>query len=129
MLERREAQNRKAAPMRTIQAVGFGLLLLGLVGCDKDGGGAAPAGTGAAASGGKTSLTKEQIDEAYNLCDPDKIDDSIKKVTAKLGAPQKTEGELSIWYGASKDNCYQLRLGKTKGVDSGTTDKANCGMK
>lgn len=129
MIERREAQNRKAAPMRTIHAVGLGVLL-GLVGCDQSGGGTAPAGSGAAASGsGKTSLTKEQIDEAYNLCDPDKIDDSIKKVTAKLGAPQKTEGELSIWYGASKDNCYQLRLGKTKGVDSGTTDKANCGMK
>ena len=116
--------------MRTLLIVGLGLFV-GLAGCDKGGDGAAPAGSGAAASasGGKTSLTKEQIDEAYNLCDPDKIDDSMKKVTAKLGAPQKTEGDSSIWYGASKDNCYQLRLGKTKGVDSGTTDKANCGMK
>lgn len=115
--------------MRTILVVGLGLLL-GIGGCDKGGGGAAPAGSGAAAaSGGKTSLTKEQIDEAYNLCDPDKVEESVKKVTAKLGAPQKTEGDTSIWYGAGKDSCYQLRVGKTKGVDSGTTDKANCGMK
>lgn len=117
--------------MRTILVVGLGLLV-GLVACDKGGSGTAPAGSGAAPSSGggsKTSLTKEQIDQAYNLCDPDKIDDSVKKVTAKLGAPQKTEGDMKIWYGASKDNCYQLRVGKTKGVDSGTTDKANCGMK
>lgn len=116
--------------MRTILVVGLGLIL-GLVACDKGGSGAAPAASGAAPNGGgsKTSLTKEQIDAAYNLCDPDKIDDSIKKVTAKLGAPQKTEGGMNIWYGAGKDNCYQLRLSKTKGVDSGTTDKANCGMK
>jgi hypothetical protein len=116
--------------MRTILVVGLGLLL-GLVGCDKGGGGAAPAGSGAApgSGGGKTSLTKEQIDEAYNLCDADKVEESLKKVTAKLGPPQQTEGDMSIWYGTGKDNCYQLRVGKSKGIDSGTTDKANCGMK
>ncbi|MEO7327778.1 MAG: hypothetical protein ABI193_04330 [Minicystis sp.] len=119
--------------MRMILVLGLGLgLLVGLVACDKDGGGTAAAGSGAAPSGGsgsKTSLTKEQIDAAYTLCDPDKVDDSVKKVTAKLGAPQKTEGDMKIWYGAGKDACYQLRVGKTKGIDSGTTDKANCGMK
>lgn len=111
--------------------VGLGLLV-GLSACDKGGSGSAPAGSGAAptsAGSAKTSLTKEQIDEAYNLCDPDKVEESVKKVTAKIGAPQKTEGDTSIWYGAGKDNCYQLRVGKLKGIDSGTTDKANCGMK
>lgn len=113
--------------MRMILVVG---LVVGLGACDQGGSGTAPAGSGAAQSGGgKTSLTKEQIDEAYKLAEPDKIDESLKKVTAKLGPPQKTEGDTSIWYGAGKDNCYRLRIGKSKGVDSGTTDKAACGMK
>ena len=117
--------------MRTFLVVGLGLVA-SLVACEKGGGGTAPAGSVAAPSGGggsKTSLTKAQIDEAYNLCDADKLDESVKKATAKLGAPQKIDGDTSIWYGASNDACYQLRVGKTKGIDSGTTDKANCGMK
>jgi hypothetical protein len=110
-------------PMRTICIVGFGLLI-GSVGCSKDAGGA---GT----SGGKTSLTSAQLDDAYKLADPDKIDNSVKAVTAKLGAPQKTEGDTSIWYGVGKDgtSCSQLKIGKTKGIESGSTDKANCGLK
>ncbi len=122
--------------MRTIAILGLGLFV-GLVGCSKDGGGSAPAGsgttasatTGAAGGGTKTTtLTQAQIDEGYKLADPDKIDKSIAAVTAKLGAPQKTEGDASIWYGVSKDGkgCVQLKLSKTKGVDSGTTDKSNC---
>lgn len=122
--------------MRMMIVIGFGLLV-GLAGCSKESGGPAPAGSGPTASGGggggaggsKTSLTQAQLDEGYKLADPDKIDDSIKKVTAKLGPPTKSEGDASIWYGAGKDNCYQLRISKTKGIDSGTTDKANCGMK
>jgi hypothetical protein len=122
--------------MRTFLIVGFGLFI-GLVGCNKSGDGSAPAGSGsttgakaAAPSGKKTSLTKEQIDEGYKLCDPDKIDKSLSAVTAKLGPPQKTEGDTSIWYGVNKDgkSCYQLKVGKTKGIESGTTDNANCGI-
>ena len=110
--------------------LGIGLALLVGVGCNNDGGGSAPAGSGApSGGGGKTSLTKEQIDDAYKLCDPDKVDKSMSAVTGKLGAPQKTEGDTSIWYGKSKDNlCYQLKISKTKGIESGTTDKASCGL-
>src|SRR5688572_3746684 len=126
--------------MRTIFILGLGLLL-GVVACDKDkGGGGGPTGSGApAASGGgaapsggaTTSLTQAQLDDAYKLADPDKIEKSVKDVTAKLGAPTKTEGDTSIWYGVGKDgkSCHQLKIGKTKGVESGGTDKANCGLK
>src|SRR5688572_12018123 len=119
---------------RTLLVVGFGLLV-GLVGCDKGGGaaptpsGAAPAATGAAPSGAKkASLTQEQLDEAYKLTDPDNYDKSVTAVTAKLGAPQKTEGQTSIWYGIAKDGatCYQLKLTKASGHEMGGVDKANC---
>ena len=111
--------------MRTILVVGFGLLL-GVVGCSKDG-----AAGGGGGGGGKTTLTAAQLDEGYKLADPDKIDKSIKDVTAKLGAPQKVEGDTSIWYGVSKDgkSCSQLKIGKAKGIESGGTDAANCGLK
>lgn len=111
--------------MRTIFILGFGLLL-GVVGCNKGGD---RAGSGAA-SGGKTSLTQAQLDDAYKLADPDKVDKSITAVTGKLGAPQKVEGDTNIWYGVGKDgkSCHQLKIGKTKGIESGTTDKANCGL-
>lgn len=109
--------------MRTL--LGFGLaVLVVLVGCNSSEGGGASSG-----GSGKTSLTKEQIDDAYKLCDADKVDKSLSAVTGKLGAPQKTEGDTSIWYGKSKDNlCYQLKISKTKGIESGTTDKASCGL-
>jgi hypothetical protein len=111
--------------MRTIFILGFGLFI-GVVGCSKDG-----AAGGGGATGGKTSLTSAQLDDAYKLADPDKVEASVKAVTAKLGAPQKTEGDTSIWYGVGKDgtSCTQLKIGKTKGIESGSTDKANCGLK
>jgi hypothetical protein len=107
--------------MRTIFVLGFGLLV-GLVGCNKGADGA---------GGGKTALTQAQLDDAYKLADPDKIEKSVKDVTGKLGAPQKTEGDTSIWYGVGKDgkSCYELKIGKSKGIESGSTDKANCGLK
>lgn len=129
--------------MRTILVIGFALLI-GVAGCkDKDGASGAPAasgsGAGAGAGGGggggggaaTTKLTQAQLDEAYKLADPDKIDKSLTAVTGKLGAPSKVEGDTSIWYGVGKDGktCYQLKISKTKGVDSGTTDKAACGLK
>jgi len=120
--------------MRTIFVVGL-VLLIGVVGCDKDKGGAGTAasgsaGGGSAPTGAKTSLTQAQLDDAYKLADPDKIDKSIKDVTGKIGAPTKTEGDTSIWYGVGKDgkSCYQLKIGKTKGIESGTTDNKNCGL-
>ena len=118
--------------MRKMLVVGFGLLVtLVSLGCDKGGDGAAPAGSGAAASGSRTSLTEQQIEEAYKLCDADKIDKSMSAVTAKLGAPQKTEGDSSIWYGVGKDksSCVRLVISKKKGIESGTTDKTSCGLK
>jgi hypothetical protein len=125
--------------MRTILVIGLALLI-GVAGCkDKDGASGAPAASGSAAGAGgggggggaTTKLTQAQLDEAYKLADPDKIDKSLKDVTAKLGAPTKVEGDASIWYGVGKDGktCYQLKISKTKGVDSGTTDKASCGLK
>ena len=122
--------------MRTILVVGLGLLI-GVVGCDKkEGGGGAPAASGSAGGGGgsggaTTTLTEAQLDDAYKLADADKIEKSIKDVTAKIGAPTKTEGDTSIWYGVSKDGkgCRQLKIGKSKGIESGGTDKANCGLK
>lgn len=124
---------KMARQMRTILILGLGLFV-GVVACNKSADGAAPAGSGAPTTAGekaKTSLTQAQIDEAANLADPDKLDKSMAAVTGKLGPPQKTEGDTSIWYGVSTDGkgCYQLKLSKTKGVESGTTDKANCGLK
>jgi hypothetical protein len=110
--------------------VGFGLLI-GLVGCNKGGNGAAPAGSSAAASSAqKASLTQAQLEEAYKLTDADNYDKSVAAVTGKLGAPQKTEPDTTIWYGVSADgsSCYQLKLTKTKGNETGTVDKANCGI-
>jgi hypothetical protein len=128
--------------MRTILVVGLGLFI-GVIGCSKDkdkdaAAGAAASATGATAATGAaageaktTSLTQAQLDDAYKLADPDKVEKSLTDVTAKLGAPQKTEGDTSIWYGVGKDgtSCYQLKISKTKGIDSGTTDKASCGLK
>ncbi|MBK7585079.1 MAG: hypothetical protein IPI67_33435 [Myxococcales bacterium] len=118
--------------MRTTLILSLGLLV-GIVACNKGTEGTAPSGSATATTtrgGAKTSLTQAQIDEAANLADPDKLDKSMTAVTGKLGAPQKTEGDTSIWYGVSKDGkgCYQLKISKTKGVESGTTDKANCGL-
>ena len=124
--------------MRTMLIVGFGLLI-GLVGCEKGANGAAPAASGAApaASGAatsgaqKTSLTQAQLEEAYKLADADNYDKSVAAVTGKLGAPQKTEPDTSIWYGVSTDGsmCSQLKLTKARGNETGTVDKANCGIK
>lgn len=122
--------------MRTIWIVGLGLFF-GVAGCskEKEGGAGAAASatgaTGASPSAPTTSLTQAQIDEAYKLTDPDNVEKSLKDVTGKLGAPQKTEGDTSIWYGAGKDGatCYQLKISKGKGIESGTTDKASCGLK
>lgn len=118
--------------MRTTLIVSLGLFV-GIVGCNKSAEGTAPSGSGAPATTGgsaKTSLTQAQIDEAANLTDADKVEQSMTAVTGKLGAPQKTEGDTSIWYGVNKDGkgCYQLKISKTKGIESGTTDKANCGL-
>lgn len=112
--------------MRTMLIVGFGLVV-GLFACDKGAGGAGGGGGGA----GKTTLTQAQIDEAASKADPDKVDKSVADATAKLGAPTKTEGDTKIWYGTTKDGkgCYQLKISKTKGIESGTTDNANCGLK
>lgn len=99
--------------------------------CDK-GGDKGPAGSASstsASSAGTTSITKEQLDAAEKLTDPDKIDASNEKVTAKLGKPQKVEGDKNIWYAADKGNCYRLVISKTKGIESGTTDKSSCGLK
>ena len=118
--------------MRTLLIVAFGLVAGLAAGCDKGGDGAAPAGSGAAASGGKkTSLTQAQLDDAFKLTDPDHYDKSVAAVTGKLGAPQKAEPDTTIWYGVSTDgtNCYQLKLTKTNGNETGTVDKANCGIK
>ena len=101
--------------------------------CDKGGDGkggpAASASSTSASGGGTTSITKAQLDEAEKLTDPDKVDASIEKVTAKLGKPQKVEGDKNIWYAADKGNCYRLVISKTKGIESGTTDKSSCGLK
>lgn len=112
--------------MRTIFIVGFGLVV-GLLGCDKGAGGAGGGGGG----GGKTSLTQAQIDEVANKADPDKVDKALADATSKLGAPAKVEGDTSIWYGLTKDGkgCYRLKISKTKGIESGTTDNASCGLK
>lgn len=55
----------------------------------------------------------------------------LTAVSGKLSAPQKTEPDTSIWYGVSTDGsmCHQLKLTKAKGNETGTVDKANCGIK
>jgi len=108
--------------------VGFGLFI-GLVGCDKGAGGTGGAGGGG--GGGKPSLTQAQLDEVMNKADPDKVDKALADANSKLGAPSKTEGDTSIWYGLTKDGkgCYRLKISKTKGIEAGTTDNASCGLK
>ena len=109
--------------------------LLALAGCDKGsdaakpaGGAAPPSGAAEPKSGGaKTSLTQQQLDDAYKLTDPDQYDKSLSAVTAKLGAPQKSEAETATWYGTTTaGGCYRLLLTKSKGHEAGTTDAANC---
>ena len=116
--------------MRTVLGVALVGVLVGVLGCDT-GGGASPAGSGAPASGGKKStLTQQQLDDAYKLTDPDHYDKGVAAVTAKLGAPQKTEPDAAMWYAPSKDgtNCYMLKLTKSKGNEMKGVDKSNCGM-
>lgn len=102
--------------------------LLALAGCDKGADGAKPAGSGAPAGGSaKTSLTQAQLDEVFKQTDPDHYDKSLAAVTAKVGAPQKSDAESATWYGTTKDGgCYRLLLTKSKGNEIGTTDAANC---
>ena len=117
--------------MRTVLCVALAGLLVGVLGCDQGGDGAAPAGSSAAASGAKkSSLTQQQLDDAYKLADPDHYDKSLAAVTGKLGPPQKTEPDAAIWYAPTKDGkgCYTLKLTKSKGHEAKTVDKSNCGL-
>jgi hypothetical protein len=109
--------------------------LLALAGCDKGtdaakpAGGAAPSSGAAAPANGaaKTSLTQQQLDDAYKLADPDHYDKSLSAVTATLGAPHKSDAESATWYSTTTNGgCYRLLLTKAKGHEAGTTDAANC---
>ena len=102
--------------------------LIALAGCDKGADGAKPVGSAAPAGGGaKTSLTQQQLDDAFKLTDADHYDKSLTAVTAKLGAPKKSDADSATWYGTTKDGgCYRLLLTKSKGNETGTTDASNC---
>jgi hypothetical protein len=101
--------------------------LLALAGCDKGADGAKPAGSTAPAGvGAKTSLTQQQLDDAFKLADADHYDKSLAAVTAKLGAPQKSDAESATWYGTTDGGCYRLLLTKSKGNETGTTDASSC---
>jgi hypothetical protein len=102
--------------------------LLSLAGCDKGADGAKPAGSAAPAGGSaKSSLTQQQIDEAFKLTDPDHYEAGLAAVTGKLGAPQKSDATSASWSTTTKEGlCYRLLLTKSKGNELGTTDPANC---
>lgn len=112
--------------MRTASALGF-VALLAIAGCDQGAGSGAP-GASAAPAGGGTKLTKDQLDEAYNLSDPDNFDKSLAAVKGKLGAPAKSDAESAVWYGLKSDGktCHELKLTKKKGNEIAMVDMAAC---
>lgn len=118
--------------MRNVFMIVFAI---GMAACDKggDGKGAATESSASTSSApaatATTTLTKKQLDEAEALTDPDAFDKSIAAVTEKLGKPQKTEGDSSIWYATDSGQCYRLVISKSKGIESGTTEGASCGLK
>jgi hypothetical protein len=68
-----------------------------------------------------TNLTVAQVNEAREMLrGNNEFAKHTAIVTAKLGPPQKVEGDQSFWYGydAASDDCQQLSTSATKG--SGT---------
>jgi hypothetical protein len=127
---------------RTITALALGALLC--MACNKDSGGAGGAAS-AAASGSakpttaapgaskhklKTQLTGAQLEDAYATLIKGNNDfkKHQEKVTAKLGAPAKVDGDQAFWYGVVPANgpmpedCMQLSTSPTKGSGTQTTN-------
>jgi hypothetical protein len=93
----------------------------------------ASAASGAPAAGKKktlTTLTVKQVQDARESIRGNlDFAKHTELVTAKLGKPQKVQGDQSFWYGydAATDDCQQMSTSATKG--SGTqsvTSKGNC---
>jgi hypothetical protein len=133
------------------------LLVAALAACNNKSGGAAPAGStstvapassssasspapGASSAGAPkgptTKLTGQQLKDAYAavLAGDDPFDKELAAVKAKLGDPQKVQGDTSLWWGwAPKEGavdppCYELSMSPTEGSSVGGTDWSKCGM-
>ena len=99
------------------------------VGCSKsESSGGASSSASPAAAGGKrklkTTLTAKQLQEAREAI-RSSVDfkSHTQTVAAKLGKPQKVEGDKSIWYGydAAADDCLQLSTSATQGSGTQST--------
>jgi len=127
---------------RTMTALALGALLC--VACDKGSGGSGGAAS-ANASGSakpttsapaaskhklKTQLTSKQLEDAYasEIKGNGDFKKHQEKVTAKLGAPAKVEGDQAFWFGVVPANgpmpedCMQLTTSPTKGSGTQTTN-------
>lgn len=105
---------------------------------DKDASGSAsPAGSSASKSGdsGKKASSKMDFakakaayDEIYDIKNHDAEDKKLEAFKAKVGAPEKTDGDASIWHAVDAKNgdCFEFSMSPTKGSGYQNTDKAKC---
>jgi hypothetical protein len=117
-------------------------LVLGVcvvIGCSKsessggstgDKGSSASAATGGGKRKLKTTLTAKQLQEAREAIRGNMdFKTHTQAATAKLGKPQKVEGDKSIWYGydGAADDCLQLSTSATQGSGTqSTSGDGNC---
>ena len=101
---------------------------------------ASPAGSSAAAaaktgdSAKKSSArdfdkAKAVYDEVYSVKNFDPEPKKIEAMKAKLGAPDGTKGDASLWYAVEKgNNCFEFSCSPTGGSGYQMTDKSKCGL-
>jgi hypothetical protein len=86
-----------------------------------------------------TKLKASDLDAAMTeLQSIDHMSDSWDKkkarLVAKLGEPQKTEGDFMYWWGVKAadgpqpETCVELKVSEKAGSESGATDAAKCGL-
>lgn len=93
------------------------VLWAGAVGCKGDGDSGKASGAPAAAA----KVTKAQLEDAKKLMKPFAAwNDTLAKVTAKLGEPHGKDGDAVFWRAVEGDKCAKLSMAK-KGDEVGTT--------
>jgi hypothetical protein len=96
----------------------------------------APAPSASAPRGPTTKLSGQQLKDAYAavMAEDDPFDKELGVVKGKLGEPQQTDGDTSLWWGWSPKEgavdatCWELSMSPTEGSSIGGTDWVKCGV-